>query len=385
MSGCLHSFTSGIQWPREVDSGQFAFGNAVHDVGEAAARLEHVDVPAIAKARGLSAPDARRLGAVAATVVDRVNELIADGWMLWPEVAIAYNPTTDTARVMRKAGHRDYSDMRPQELTATLDLIAVRPGELAVWDWKSGMFKHLDGASWQLRFGGLAVARIFGAADVAVALLYVGEDGIREDGTPMDYFDLSAAADGLRKLWTDLHQGPTAPIKGVWCTKHYCKLVGRCSATRDALVQVETSHPMLGALANPVAIANAWDALPLAEATIRAVKEELRAMAANGPIVLPGGRRLEMVESQRETIDLAAPGAYAILVQHLGSAVDEAVELSTTKSALHKVAYAGARRGEGAKKEAALLDDLRKAGAVRTSRFEKLDEYTDKETNRRIA
>jgi hypothetical protein len=378
MSGCLHSFTSGIAWPKEVDSGQFNFGNAVHDVAEAAARLEHVDVPAIAKARGLSAPDARRLGSVAATVVDRINDLIADGWMLWPEVAVAYNPTTDTARVMRKANHRDYGDSRPGEYAATLDLIAVRPGELAVWDWKSGVFKYLDGASWQLRFGGLAVARIFGAADVAISLLYVGEDGIREDPAAMDYFSLTDAADGLRKLWADLHQGPTAPVRGVHCTKHYCKLVGRCSATRDALVQVETSHPLLGALASPAQIANAWDAIPLAEATIKAVKEELRAMAANGPVTLPGGRRLAMVESQRETVNLAAPGAYAAVVQHLGQeATENAVTLSIGKGELVEAARAKAPRGKKDAAERAVLDALRAVGGLVTSRYEKLTEHSE--------
>lgn len=362
MSGCLHSFTAGVEPPTNEDPARFAYGNACHDVGEGAVGGT-VDVGAVARSRNLPLPDARRLAGTAEHIVRFVADRAAEGWMLWAEVPVAYEVETGRARVMRPARfHRDYSDRRPGELTGTLDLVGVRHNEAALWDWKSGLWKARDDASWQLQFGGLAVSRILGASAIDVALLYVDEEGIRMDGAHLGAFELATAAAGLRRLWRGLHAGPSAPIPGAWCTKHYCSLLGLCATTSAALAGVRDAT-----IATAEDAARVWAMLPVAEAALKAARAQVMAMASRSPIPLPNGKRLAVVQTERETVDLTAPGAVDVLRDALGERAQGAIDLSTSKAAIERAA--------GGKKAARpALEALRDVGAFKVSTYNRLSE-----------
>lgn len=353
---CTHSFTSGLPWPKETDTGRFAFGNAAHDAAEAFLISGSYDLDAIARARDLAASERHRLAATVGHVTSLIESTIERGCMIAAELPLAYNVKTRKARIMKRKNHRDYSDRRPFEFTGTLDVVAVESGKVAVLDWKTGAPKWTDEAVWQMKYAGLAAAKLVGASEVSTALLYVDEDGIKEDVHHLDAFDMAEAADRLDLLWDDLHKGPTPPVPGVHCTANYCKLAGVCSATRAALAETVASRSAL--IATEEDAARVWAMLPQAEAAIKAAKEQIRHMAYKKPIPLLNGKRLAIVEQSRETIELDAHTAALV--------PDAAREFSTSKAAIE------AALGKAAGQQ--LIASLRAAGAVREKTYQMVKE-----------
>lgn len=353
---CQHPWTSGASWPKDGGNQYLDFGNACHDTMEGYVRGDVVDLDAIADARSLTVTDRRRLYNVAHQIRQRIDGLTSAGWMLFPEVAVAFHVASGTGRIMRKAHHRDYSDARPGELTGTLDVIGIRRGEVFTGDLKTGRWKSRDGMSWQLRFGAVAVASILGADEIAAALWYVDEDGMRDDDGVLDCFDLAETAAALKDLWTRLTGGPTPPVPGPWCCDNYCALLGRCAATRAALAEVRTSAVVR--INTPEDAARVWEMLPHAEAAVKAAKEQIKAMAARGETIsLSSGKRLAVVEQCRESLQCTPEAvSYIELAGAMG-----AVEHSTSKAAIERALPKPEAKN--------LIETLRKIGAVRESRF----------------
>lgn len=352
---CQHPWTSGASWPKDGGNQYLDFGNACHDAMEGYVRGDAVDLDAIADTRNLTVTDRRRLYNVAGQIKQRIDGLVADRWMLFPEIAVAYHVASGTGRVMRKAHHRDYSDARHGELTGTLDVIGIRRGEVFTGDLKTGRWKTRDGMSWQLRFGAVAVASILGADEVSAALWYVDEDGMRDDAGTLDCFDLAEASAALKDVWPRLTGGPTPPVPGTHCVDGYCPLLGRCAATRAALAEVRTSAAVR--ISSPEDAARVWEMLPMAEAAVKAAKDQIKAMASREPIPLQNGKRLVVVEQQRETVRLS-PKAVE-LVKLAGA--EEALEMSTSKAAIE--------RSIGKQNAKGLIEILRSEGAIKTSTY----------------
>ena len=282
--------------------------------------------------------------------------------MLVPELAIAYHVETSTARPLKKAHHRDYSDLRTGEIPATLDLVGARRGDLLVLDWKTGLKIEHDGrTTWQMRFCGLAAARMFGASDVRVTLAYIGDS---YQGTPsvlLDAWDLDEAAQELRDLWRKIHAGPQPPKPGPHCTRDYCPLIGQCEATRAALASLAPTPIERVTRENA---AKAWELLPRAEAALKAVKAEILKLASREPIELASGKRLVIVERETESVDSSK--AWPVLVEELGANAEACVERATSKAAIE--------RGVGRAQAKHVIAALAKAGAIKTSKWTQIKE-----------
>lgn len=75
------------------------------------------------------------------------------------EIAIAYDPTTDTARLLDvSGGHRAYGKLAPTEIPTTLDLLWLHEGHVVVADLKTG--KKANAHPEQLYLQALAATRL---------------------------------------------------------------------------------------------------------------------------------------------------------------------------------------------------------------------------------
>ena len=269
---CQHPCTAVTEWPEQEPGESAEIGNDTHGALETVALGE-----APAK---LSSDKARAAYLRGREILDALMDA-GESWMLVPELAIAYHVETSTARPLKKAHHRDYSDLRTGEIPATLDLVGARRGDLLVLDWKTGLKIEHDGrTTWQMRFCGLAAARMFGASDVRVTLAYIGDS---YQGTPsvlLDAWDLDEAAQEPRDLWRKIHAGPQPPKPGPHCTRDYCPLIGQCEATRAALASLAPTPIERVTRENA---AKAWELLPRAEAALKAVKAEILKLASREP------------------------------------------------------------------------------------------------------
>jgi hypothetical protein len=364
---CTHPFTAQTQWPWDGGNEAIDFGNACHEVSELYAKREPVNLVEIGSKHKLSAPNQKRFEAVSNTIVDEIDRMIADGWTLKPELAIAYHVESATARRLVRKHHRDYSDRKAGELTATIDLVMTRGNEVAIADWKTGRrIEHEGKTTWQMLFGGLAVARLLGVQEIRATLLYVDEEGCFADGADLDYFDLEAADADIRGLWARLNAGPSAPTPGPHCTRDYCPLLGRCAATRSALAEVVSDSPLLAKLHEPGAAKRALQMLSSAQAALDAIKSELQEIAKHQPIDMGDGTVYVQVENERETTRMDHD-LFAQLEEWIGpERAAECVELKTSKAAIE--------RAMGGKKAARpVLEQLRERGAIKTSKYTRFD------------
>lgn len=370
---CQFPFTSGIQWGWDEGSNAYLdFGNANHDVSERALEGTEVNLPAIAKARDLSGADAFRLTSTAGHIVDRLGTMVADGWTIFPEVPLAFNVITGEARALKSKGHRDYRDKRKNELTCTLDFVAIKGKRVMMADWKTGKAVSYEGdTSWQMKFGSLVVARFLGCSEVEAYLLYVDEDGIRPDGCILDDWTLDAIEEDIRAMWKKLHEGPQEARKGSWCTAHYCPVLGKCPKTRAELAEVVSDDAFLSRLDDPIALAKAIESMPRVEASIKNIKADIQRRVSKKPAQLSNGKMYGVVKVARETVDLSNPEAVRILKDALGSKFDEAVNFTSSKAAIERAVG-------GKKKSLPILNALRSADAFRQSEYDKFCEFNPK-------
>lgn len=170
---------------------------------------------------------------------DWIDALQAPPGTLHPEVAMAWDPSTDTASILTRKG-RDYSEAAGR-LPGTADLIywVAKTSELKVWDWKTG---DASKAGPQLRALGLMASRAYGASIVRVAALEVRADGVTEVGAEtLDEFALADMAGSLGELLSSVADAPPSP--GEHCSSLYCPARLACPLAGTALSAVESVIP----------------------------------------------------------------------------------------------------------------------------------------------
>lgn len=171
-------------------------------------------------------------------------EAIRPELQLSAEVALAYNPVTDTARVLGQSLERDYSSITADEWPLTIDLAGLSPDAAEVDDWKTGWAKLArTRGNWQMRGAAIAIARAFDRDQVNATLIYLREGKmVWRDRAGFDAFELAGIASELRQV----HQrvlanrasyaagGHVEPTEGSWC--RYCPSWSSCPA-KAALVR----------------------------------------------------------------------------------------------------------------------------------------------------
>lgn len=300
-----------------------------------------------------------------------------------PEVAFAYDPTTDTARRLGTSLGRDYSGALPGEVTGTADLVV--PGLVPlVIDYKGResvgpAIDHL-----QLNLYALCVARTTGAEEVATAIVYVHEDGTLEwDRAQLGAWDLAAVAARVAEIAARVAQADEAAaagrlpplVDGPHCQR--CPALTVCPAQVElarALVREAEATPANELLARlaPLPDADAGaalDRLERASAVIEAQVAALKERAKKSGLTLPDGSRLVPVEQTRRDVVVAT--AMPLLVERFGAQVESVVKRSIKVEDLRSLARQ-LNPSSPRKAGDALLEELSARGAVKTSTFVKL-------------
>lgn len=291
------------------------------------------------------------------------------------EQAFAYDPFLDESRHLGRIEHRQYPPLHAGEIAGTADAIVVdEVGDSAVViDWKTGedfqRFTADAADNVQLRGYALAVARAFNVSQVRVAVVRITPAGVKVTSDTLDDFDLDAAAADLRRMVAAI---PTAhPVPGTHCSR--CRIVSACPATVAATAAIAPPEPtpLVVDESNAAAL---YERLKAVQAACDQVDAALRAYAeANGPVPLSNGKRWGKATQERSSIRLDGPEAATALQAMADMGVGDAVEkvCKTSQEAIKRVLAAqGAKGKELTSRTKAVMDELRAAGAVRTTTVE---------------
>lgn len=220
----------------------------------------------------------------AAEAVDLVA--IAEDLSLSAEVAFAYNPVTDTARVLGQSLERDYSSITEDEWPLTIDVAGLAAGVGIVRDYKTGWSRlPRTGRNWQMRGAAIAVARAFDLDQVDAQLVYLREGkSAWRDRAGFDAFELAGINAELRAVHARAKADRAAyaagahiePTEGSWC--RYCPSWSSCPA-KAALVRWALTGESSPA-SKPVAVTDIVAALDRVRAGKKALEHVERAILA---------------------------------------------------------------------------------------------------------
>ena len=319
---------------------------------------------------------------------------------LAPEVAIAYDVLTDSARELGRGEGRKYDDVGLNEIPCTLDVVGIREVPRGrrglVIDWKTGWTTARNSRQvLQLDFGGLATARAYGCDVVEVQLVHVREDvrpwvqrrtlsGLEIDAFAAEVQQAHASAVELRKRLID---GAAVPSwkTGPWC--EHCPSWQWCPAQMNLVRNLLSGDEFDQVLrTQPIperTLAYVWDRIAEAKRTLARLTGIIRGAALAKPIKLgelPSGevRWLGLVMGEGND-KLDGDKAYAVLADQLGTEVaDAATKRTATKKDITAAIKNAVPKGRGAKTMAAFLAELKVRGGVANKISSNVEEWTAK-------
>lgn len=285
------------------------------------------------------------------------------------ESAYCYRPSDDTARVLLKGAHRDYSAVdRATEIPGTADLVLVEGDCVTVGDFKTGWRADRDPADHhaQLRALALFAARAHGCTRARIVVLGIGTDGVTATDAHLDELDLAGIAAEVRATWQSI---PTAtPRPGLHCTQLYCPALAVCPAVAAA----ETGLAAVEPAALTITAENAGALLvrlKVVRAKCDAIEAGLRQFADfAGGVKIDGGKVWCKREVRVEPINLEGENQAAALAVLKTAGAANAVD-HTPRVTKADVRRELAKRGLAGKAlddaEETLMDGLRALRATR--------------------
>lgn len=325
-----------------------------------------------------------------------VDDVIREFRGLTAELSLAYNPLTDTARVLGVSLDREYeaAGVTDDEIPLTIDvggLDGSPPSRGLVVDHKTGWSKRTPAArNWQMRGGALALARAYDLDEVVVCLNTL-RDGLpahkdRAVFTAADLAVFAAEARARRLLALDDRKRHAASggqwlpdaTQGTWCD--YCPSYFGCPA-KVGLVRAAVARDEIDDLTRvsplpPDAIADAYRRLRDLKRPVKMLESAIMAAANERPVLierLADGSEVwlgQHLVTGNESLD--GKIAKQVVIEMLGpEAVDEVFELEITKKRLDEAIKKRVPRGKGAEKQRAILAEIRKRnGATRKTKHE---------------
>lgn len=298
--------------------------------------------------------------------MDRAGELQkAHRRPVWRgEVALAYDPTTDTARELEDAPGADprwyavpelraaYAGeggpLRATEICMRLDLVAMGMDEDGAFAWVADYKCHFGpdaiSAKDQLELAGVAAARAWNVDRVKLVGVHLWTDR----ATLEEPYELTAfGLDDVARFYAELAAAPAGaePNEGPWCTSRHCKARATCPRTQEAARELEALIPaeklargrsVTAPLLTNEDAAHRIVAYQLLEAMLAVGWAEVDAFAdAKGGVLTKSGEVYSGKDEPSESPDLAAAGAVEVL-EALG--LDFAIAQSTTWKAIKAVA-----------------------------------------------
>ena len=348
-SGCTYWATDAAVWTEGGNRATVA-GTESHEAFES-----------VGSDRDHDAPEHARRKAKAALPV--IRELRARGVQSWTEIAFAWDPWLDTARVLGTGVGRDvYSQATSDEMCGTADFVVREADEtLLVVDYKPDTPGHTIDATAQLRTLALFAARALHSDRVeTMTVLYSEDDARCIVGDTLEIMALDAEASSLYAELADIG-GEPAP--GPWCTLLYCPAAASCPATIEALAQalppeaLVRHHRLSPVIADAEHAAWSLTALDLVDEATRTIRANLRAFAdAHDCIPLADGTVWQGSQVTTEKPALDVPGA---LAEVKAAGAESALDITTSWSAIERAI------GKVSAKE--LRKALSAMGAVKTS------------------
>jgi hypothetical protein len=320
---------------------------------------------------------------------------LTDDLRMAPEVALAYNPVTDTARVLGSSLERDYSAIGADEWPLTIDLAGVANGDGQARDWKTGWQRLArTRGNWQMRGAAIAVARAFDVGRVDAQLIYLreGRPAWRDHAT-FDAFELAGIAAELRATHERVRAdrlafaagGHVEPTEGSWC--RYCPSWSTCPA-KAALVrwaltgQDDAPIQAMDLAAALERVRQGKKALELIEKQILATIGEATAERPLLVEVSDDGTETWLGKHQKEGNDrLDAAVAVAVAAEVLAVPADQLdrfrSEVTTvTKAAIERAVKARAPRGQAARTMERIVKAARDRGGITKAATESVGLFT---------
>ncbi len=325
----------------------------------------------------------------AAATVDTAS--LADDLTLSPEVALAYRPSDDTARLIGQGLARDYSTVGLDEIPLTIDLAGKRQDHGVVRDYKTG---HRNvtraGVNWQMIGAALAVSRTFDLDEMEAEVIYVrpGRDVYR-DTARLTGLELAGAAAELRALMPRVERDRARlaagehvePTEGSWC--QYCPSRFACPA------KVGTLQLALD-LATGAQIVPAGD-LVKAREMLRAAHKELSRIekqlddTLSTPVLLdvdPDGTQRWYGAHREQGPDVIdgriAVAAVAAHLKRPEAEVRDELVGKVTKERIKQLAAKVAPHGAIAATERSLLAAIAAAGGITRPDVERVGHFTQR-------
>jgi hypothetical protein len=287
-------------------------------------------------------------------------------------------PATDTAETTHAREHRAYRD-DPTALHGTTDWVVTAPdGTVTVVDFKGSMRGAPAGEHLQINWYALAYARSNGLDRIAVALVYIDEDGtLTDDRATLDAWDLDAWAARYASIYARVAVARAgSPVDHTRVGDH----CGNCPALRVCPAMAALARELVASPPSPETYpaltdedaGAAWVRVALFEELLSRAKAALRVRAERRGLPLPDGRWLTPIESSRRTVDVEK--ALPVLRQLVGERAEGLVERSLSAAAVDALARELA--AAGGETQRAVNDRvwtaLREAKAARDSTYVQL-------------
>lgn len=244
------------------------------------------------------------------------------------ELAVAWDPVLDRARVLGKDIGRAYEEHgadREHELVGSIDLCGdLLDRRVFVFDFKTGRPQYSARDSWQLRAGAVIWSLLRGADEALVGHLIVNDD-VRWDLWEIDAIALADYKVQLRDLAlrmkrqtrrADLSEADVA--EGGHCK--YCPAWNRCPA-KTGLVQHMSTIVRTGGTAaylQPATIATAWRMLDKYDEVAKKMRAEIEKHALRAPVDLGDGWELRSAPGEEKDVITDPVKAIMIVEREIG-------------------------------------------------------------------
>lgn len=312
----------------------------------------------------------------------QVLAMIQDGDARATECAFAYDCATDAARELGHIKHRAYENLSPFEIPGTVDILIKGNGRAIVIDKKG--FERVGPAesNEQTMTYALMVARTYGFDEITIVIYYeIG--GV--DVATVSALDLDAHAERLKALMVDTARAQVEPTKFLKTGRHckYCNAFLSCSK-QHALTLEAGSGAMAMSVESKIPFqddadaAAAFDLLGRIKMLTARIGAALYARASDRPIPLSNGNVFGPVEKQgNEKLD--GDVVYAVVKERHGQGLaDAAVVRTATKKRLADALRFAGSKGEVAKLERAVLEEVRSRGGAKRESKTVVEEYEPK-------
>lgn len=226
------------------------------------------------------------------------------------EMAMAYDILTGKGRLIGYNLERDYGELAPSEVAASIDMVWMDQewNTVHVYDIKTGR-KDVTPAirNWQLKIAALAVRTFWEAGQVQAGIAYSRNGGVWYDWTTFTLAQLDRDAETLRRAYAKwLRASPGEElVTGKHCS--YCPALQACPAMTGLLRGVAGQERDTWVSPNPAdneAMVSAYNALQAAKAGIRALEDNINTIARVFPIDLGGDTvYTEIVGNGRNELD----------------------------------------------------------------------------------